>query len=90
MKTPAPWAIALLTAVSSPAGRWARIIGGPAVIVGAIVAGGWALVLAPIGAMMLVTGILNICPVGPLLGRPAKGDELILSFQRVDAVSVKS
>ena len=88
MKTPAPWAIALLTAVSSPVGRWARIILGPLVVVGAIVTGGWALALVPIGVMMLVTGILNLCPAGPLLGRPAKGDELILSFQRVYAVKL--
>ncbi len=43
MKTPAPWGIAVLTAVSSPVGRWARIIGGRAIIAGSIFSGGWAL-----------------------------------------------
>lgn len=85
-KTPAPWGIAVLKAVSSPAGRWARIIGGPAIIAGSIVSGGWALALLPVGLLMLTTGILNLCPAGLFLGRPVNGDELILSFQRVDAV----
>lgn len=85
-RTPAPWGITVLKAVSSPAGRWARIIGGPAIITGSIVSGGWALALLPVGVLMLATGILNLCPAGLLLGRPVKGDELILSFDRVDAV----
>lgn len=87
MKTPAPWGIAILTAVSSPAGRWARIIGGPAIVAGSIAAGGAALALIPVGVLMLITGIANVCPAGLFLGRPVKGDELILSFARVDAVS---
>lgn len=86
VRTPAPWGIAVLKAVSSPAGRWARIVLGPLVIVGSIAAGGWALVLVPVGIMMTVTGILNWCPAGPMLGRPIKGDELILSFDRIQAV----
>lgn len=89
MKTPAPWGIAVLTAVSSPAGRWARIIAGPAIVAGGILAGGWALALIPVGMLMLATGVLNLCPAGLFLGRPVKGDELILSFARVDAVSVR-
>lgn len=89
MKTPAPWGIAVLTAVSSPAGRWARIIGGPAIVAGSILSGGWALALIPVGVVMLATGVLNLCPAGLFLGRPVKGDELILSFARVDAVSLQ-
>jgi hypothetical protein len=89
MKTPAPWGIAVLTAVSSPVGRWARIIGGPAIVAGSILSGGWALALIPVGILMLTTGALNLCPAGLFLGRPVKGDELVLSFARVDAVSLK-
>ncbi|MBX9471382.1 YgaP family membrane protein [Microcella sp.] len=89
MKTPAPWGIAVLTAVSSPVGRWARIIGGPAIIAGSLLSGGWALALIPVGILMLATGVLNLCPAGFFLGRPVKGDELVLSFTRVDAVSLK-
>jgi len=89
MRTPAPWGVAVLKAVSSPAGRWARILGGPAIIIGAVASGGWALLLVPVGALMLATGILNLCPAGLFLGRPVKGDELVLSFDRVDAVSVR-
>ena len=89
MRTPAPWGVAIVKAVSSPAGRWARILGGPAIIVGAVASGGWALLLVPVGGLMLATGILNLCPAGLFLGRPVKGDELVLSFDRVDAVSVR-
>jgi hypothetical protein len=86
MKTPAPWGIAVLKAVSSPAGRWARIMGGPVIIAGSIVSGGWALALIPIGVLMFSTGVLNLCPAGLFLGRPINGESLILSFDRVDAV----
>jgi hypothetical protein len=88
MKTPAPWGIAVLKAVSSPAGRWARIIGGPVIIAGSIVSGGWTLLLVPVGLLMLATGVLNLCPAGLFLGRPVNGDKLILSFDRVDAVTL--
>ena len=80
MKTPAPWGIAVLRAVSSPAGRWARIVGGPAIVAGSVVSGGWALALIPVGLLMLTTGVRNVCPAGLFLGRPIKGDELIRSF----------
>jgi len=89
-KTPAPWGVAVLKAMSSPAGRWARIVGGPAIIAGSIVSGGWALALLPVGVMMMATGIVNLCPAGLFLGRPVNGEELILSFDRVDAVTLKS
>jgi len=85
MKTPAPWGIAILKAVSSPAGRWARIVGGPSIIAGSIVSGGWALALIPVGVLMLTTGVLNLCPAGLFLRRPVNGEKLILSFDRVDA-----
>jgi hypothetical protein len=88
MKTPAPWGIAVLKAVSSPVGRWARIIGGPVIIAGSIASGGWALALIPLGGLMLATGVLNLCPAGLFLGRPVNGEKLILSFDRVDAVSL--
>jgi hypothetical protein len=89
MITPAPWGIAILKAVSSPVGRWARIIGGPAIIAGSIVSGGWALALIPVGILMLTTGVVNLCPAGLFLGRPVNGEKLILSFDRVDAVKIK-
>lgn len=88
MKTPAPWGIAVLKAVSSPVGRWARIIGGPGIIAGSIASGGWALMLIPVGVLMLATGLLNLCPAGLFLGRPVNGEKLILSFDRVDAVTL--
>ncbi len=88
MRTPAPWGIAVLKAVWSPAGRWARIVGGPAIIAGSIVSGGWAFALIPVGVLMLATGVLNLCPAGHFLGRPVNGEKLILSFDRVDAVTV--
>lgn len=89
MKTPAPWGIAVLRAVSSPIGRWARIALGPLIIVAAVLSGGPALALVAIGLLMTVTGIFNLCPAGPLLGRPLKGDALVLSFDRVDAVRIE-
>ena len=89
MRTPAPWGIAVLKAVSSPTGRWARIVGGPAIVVGSIVSGGWALALIPIGVLMLATGVLNLCPAGLFLGRPVNGEKLILSFDHVNAVRLR-
>jgi hypothetical protein len=38
--------------------------------------------------MMLATGVLNVCPAGLFLGRPVNGEKLILSFDRVDAVTL--
>lgn len=86
LRTPAPWGIAILRAVSSPVGRWARVALGPLIVIGALLAGGPSLILAPIGILMTVTGVFNLCPAGPLLGRPLKGEALVLSFDRVDAV----
>jgi hypothetical protein len=40
MRTPGPWGIAVLKAVSSPVGRWARIVGGPLIVAGSIASGG--------------------------------------------------
>ena len=75
-----PWAITVLKAVSSPVGRWARIIPG------AVLSGGLALALIPVGVLMLVTGALNLCAAGLFLRRPVNGEKLILTFGRVDAV----
>ncbi|SCX14573.1 DUF2892 domain-containing protein [Candidatus Aquiluna sp. UB-MaderosW2red] len=77
--------IAVMKAVSSPAGRWARIVGGPVLIAGSILSGGWALALIPLGLMMFSTGLLNLCPVSLYYRAPLNGEKLLFFFDQVDS-----
>jgi hypothetical protein len=48
--------------MSGPWGRALRIFGGIGLIALALTEGGWGLLIAIPGAMMLITGAINYCP----------------------------
>jgi hypothetical protein len=65
--------------LSSGAGRVLRIVAGIALIaLGLWVVGGvWGIVLAVVGAVPLLAGLLDLCLIGALfLGTPLRGDEI--------------
>jgi len=66
---------AFVSFMASPAGRILRIIAGGAIINWSHLAlsGDTRLVVAALGAVPILTGVFNVCLVGPLLGQPLKG-----------------
>ena len=59
--------------MASTAGRALRVIAGIAlIVVGALLGGGWW-ALAVIGLAPLATGILDVCLVNALVGKPLSG-----------------
>lgn len=78
--------MAFLRFINSPAGRWARALGGIAVVTIAVLAGGWWLLLLIPAALMLLGGVADVCPIGIFMRRPIKGSELLLSFDRADVI----
>lgn len=61
--------------MASPAGRILRILAGSAIIAYGLLftAGVNGMVIAAIGVLPIITGALNICLIGPLLGAPLRG-----------------
>jgi hypothetical protein len=80
--------IAVMKAVSSPVGRWARMIGGPVLIAASIFSGGWFIAFIPLGIMMFTTGLLNLCPAGLFYRAPLNGKKLLISFDQVDSKKI--
>ena len=64
--------------MASPAGRALRIVAGLALIViGLGILGGTrGIVLAVVGVVPLMAGLLNLCLLAPLFGAPLRGSEL--------------
>jgi hypothetical protein len=59
-----------LNYMSSPPGRAIRVTAGLLMILaGAAAGGGWR-ALAAAGLLPLATGVLGVCPVSPLFGKP--------------------
>ena len=57
--------------MSRPVGRGLRIVAGIALIgVGLYVAGLWGVVIAVVGLVPLLAGILNVCVIAAFLGVP--------------------
>lgn len=57
--------------MSRPLGRGLRIVAGIAVIgAGLYVGGAWGVLIAVVGAVPLLAGILNVCVIAPILGVP--------------------
>lgn len=71
----------VLLFMSSPWGRWGRVVVGSAMIVSALFTGGIALIMLPFGAMMIFTGTMNLCPMGPMYSQPLKGEKIIANMQ---------
>ena len=61
--------------MATPLGRVLRVAAGTLLIyVGlAVVHGIGGIVLAAVGVVPIVAGLLNLCPIGPLIGAPMKG-----------------
>ena len=74
----------ILTFMASTPGRWLRIIAGVALATTALVQGGLSLLLLIPAAMMLTTGIMNYCPMGPLYGQSIKSGEILKKLQTYD------
>jgi hypothetical protein len=71
----------VLLFMSSPWGRWGRIALSPLMITGGLLIGGAALIMVPFGVLMLVTGSMNLCPMGPIYRQPLKGEKIIANMQ---------
>jgi hypothetical protein len=62
--------------MSTPVGRVIRILMGAVIIaIGLNIDGGFGLALTIFGFLPPITGILGICPINPLVGRPIRCDE---------------
>ena len=60
--------------MSTPSGRFARVVAGAALIgAGFFVDGAPGLALAVVGAVPLAAGALNVCFIAPLLHVPFRG-----------------
>ena len=64
----------VLTFLSSTAGRWARAVMGVILISLGVALGGWAWALAAVGVVFVLVGVLDVCLVAPLAGKPLRGD----------------
>lgn len=71
----------VLLFMSSPWGRWGRVVVGSVMILSALITGGLALIMLPFGALMLFTGSMNLCPMGPMYRQPLKGEKIIANMQ---------
>ena len=71
----------VLLFMSSPYGRWGRVVVGSVMIVSALLTGGAALIILPFGALMIFTGSMNLCPMGPMYRQPLKGEKIIANMQ---------
>lgn len=74
----------ILTFMASTPGRWLRIAMGVALATTALLQGGILLLLLIPAALMLTTGIMNYCPMGPLYGQSVKSGELLRKLQTYD------
>lgn len=78
---------ALLVFMAGTPGRWTRGLTGVALIVGALVSGGWGLLLLIPGVLMIATGIANYCPAGLVITGSGSSDNIMARIAQVDAVS---
>lgn len=66
--------MALLDFLGSTTGRWVRGVAGVVLLVLALLVGGpggW--VLGALGVVFVAVGVLDVCLVAPLFGRPLRG-----------------
>jgi hypothetical protein len=64
--------------MASPAGRILRVVAGIAIIAWGMLAigGDNGMLIAAAGALPILTGVFNICVVGPLMGGPISGSKV--------------
>jgi hypothetical protein len=78
----------ILTAMASNAGRRVRMGMAVAIMAGAILAGGWALLFLALGLFMLVMGIINYCPARGMLAKDEIQTAFLTSFDKADVVVI--
>ncbi|MFI6159102.1 YgaP-like transmembrane domain [Micromonospora haikouensis] len=66
-------AVPVLRFFNSPAGRFARVVLGLALIAVGAWLGGWWWLLALLGLLPLAAGIFDFCTLAPLFGMPLSG-----------------
>ncbi|MBL8152696.1 MAG: DUF2892 domain-containing protein [Anaerolineae bacterium] len=60
--------------MAGPIGRLARIIAGVVLIVLGLQAGGTGgIILAVVGVLPILAGVLNVCLIAPIIGAPFSG-----------------
>lgn len=65
-----------LSFMSTPIGRVLRVVMGAVIIaIGLAIGGGIGTALVVFGFLPPITGLLGICPINPLVGRPLRCDE---------------
>lgn len=66
--------MAFLRFMSTPVGRTIRALAGIALVVtGVLLGGALGVGLALFGLAPFATGVLNVCPISPLVGEPFRG-----------------
>jgi hypothetical protein len=68
--------------LGSTAGRWTRGIVGLALVGLGVLLGGLWLILSAVGFVVFLAGVLDICLLAPLFGKPMSGPKLRMSFSR--------
>lgn len=64
-----------LSFMSTPMGRVLRVLMGVVIIaMGVSIGGGFGTALIVFGFLPPITGILGLCPINPLVGRPIRCD----------------
>lgn len=64
-----------LSFMSTPTGRVLRVVMGAAIIALGLTTGGTAgIALVAFGFLPPITGVLGVCPINPLIGRPLRCD----------------
>lgn len=74
----------ILTFMASTPGRWVRIAAGATFATVALTQGGGYLFMLIPAALLLTTGIMNYCPLGPIFGQSAKSGELLKKLPAYD------
>jgi hypothetical protein len=69
---------AFIRFMASPTGRILRIVAGSAIVAsGLMITGGSkGTLIAAVGLLPILTGVLNICVIGPLFGKPLRGSRV--------------
>jgi hypothetical protein len=64
--------------MASPAGRILRIVAGSAIIAWGVltIGDGDGMLIVAAGVLPILTGVFNICVVGPLIGGPISGSKV--------------
>ncbi|MBU1588326.1 MAG: DUF2892 domain-containing protein [Actinobacteria bacterium] len=72
--------MSIIKFLGSTAGRWTRGIVGLALVGLGVILGGWWFILAAVGAIVFLAGLLDFCIFAPLVGKPFNGRKLRASF----------